>query len=320
MEEYKSIGSYFQLELRSKKDNYFYSDAIFLNTGRNALEYIIKVLGIKKLLLPLYLCDALYIPLKRTNISYEFYSLDSQLNPIFDYKEIEEKEYFFYINYFGIKNQTVNELSRYVTNLIIDNSQSFYSKPVNQVPTFYSLRKFFGVPDGAVLANVPDKLKLGQDNSSDRMEHLIVRLENEVEKGYEKYTNVESQFDNVPLLKMSEITKKIFTSIGFEAYRIRRNSNFDYLHSVFKNKNKLIVQSFDGPLVYPLYIERGQFIKKELIKNRVFVPTYWPNVLQNSNIESREFDFANNIVSIPVDQRYNPEILMKAVEIIKLNL
>ncbi len=54
-------------------------------------------------------------------------------------------------NYFGIKDEFITSLSKQVSNLIVDNAQSFFSNPIENIDTFYSPRKFFGVSDGAYL-------------------------------------------------------------------------------------------------------------------------------------------------------------------------
>ena len=43
----KTIGGYFELEL--KKNEEYHKDALSLNTGRNALEYILKTNGVKEM-------------------------------------------------------------------------------------------------------------------------------------------------------------------------------------------------------------------------------------------------------------------------------
>ena len=57
------IGGYFQLELN--KDREYHDKAIALNTGRNALEYILRAKIFKKIYLPFYTCDVLLEPLKK---------------------------------------------------------------------------------------------------------------------------------------------------------------------------------------------------------------------------------------------------------------
>jgi hypothetical protein len=58
-------------------------------------------------------------------------------------------------------------------------------------------------------------------------------------------------------------------------------------------------------MVYPYWVENGKDLRNKLINNRIYTPVYWSNVLDWVNIDSLEFDFVNNIISIPIDQRYN---------------
>ncbi|MCK5028105.1 MAG: hypothetical protein KAR57_00625 [Bacteroidales bacterium] len=313
----KSIGSYFSLELQHNLNNECYPEAIFLNTGRNALEYILRVLKIEKLFLPFFSCDALYKPLKEQNISYEFYNLDHNLVPIFDYSKLKKSEYFLYINYFGVKSKTVNELSLKIQNLIIDNSQAFFSKPDKKNPTFYSIRKFFGVTDGALLLNVPEEIEIGQDKSAGRMDYLLKRLENPVEEAYSTYQIVEEELGKLPLLLMSNITRSIFSSVNFETHRKKRNKNFKILHKEFGGMNQMDIEQVNGPLCYPLLLNNGSEIRKELIKERIFLPTYWPNVFEMVSEKSFEYQITNNLIAIPVDQRYDFKDMVRVISNIK---
>lgn len=66
-----AIGGYFGLELNNK--NEYHSKAIRLNTGRNALEYILRTKKYHKIYLPYYTCKVLLEPIIKLNLLYEFY-------------------------------------------------------------------------------------------------------------------------------------------------------------------------------------------------------------------------------------------------------
>ena len=46
-------------------------------------------------------------------------------------------------------------------------------------------------------------------------------------------------------------------------------------------------------------------IKKQLISKKIYVPTLWPNVLDECPKESFEYYLADNLVLLPIDQRYS---------------
>lgn len=74
----KEIGGY--LELDNFKDNEYYKNFIRINTGRNALIYLLRAKNIRKLFLPYFLCDSIKNALlKEKNIEIEFYHIDKNL-------------------------------------------------------------------------------------------------------------------------------------------------------------------------------------------------------------------------------------------------
>ena len=79
------IGGYFGLEL-SKIWNSNIGGTIALNTGRNALRYIIKAFSIKEIWMPYYTCPIVWSAAKDENCKINFYHVDKNLMPtiIFD--------------------------------------------------------------------------------------------------------------------------------------------------------------------------------------------------------------------------------------------
>ena len=68
---------------------------------------------------------------------------------------------------------------------IVDNTQAFYDLPVNSIDTFYSCRKFFGVPDGAYLyCDRQLDMELEEDQSWQRMDYLLKRIDVSPESAY----------------------------------------------------------------------------------------------------------------------------------------
>ena len=56
--------------------------------------------------------------------------------------------------------------------------------------------------------------------------------------------------------------------------------------------------------MYPLYIENGAEVRKQLQAKKIFIPTLWPAVFNLCKENELEYDMAKNILPIPVDQRY----------------
>jgi hypothetical protein len=319
----KSIGGYFELELRDGKE--YHANAIKLNTGRNAFEYLLRVKNYRKVYLPYYICGAMLEPINKLKLDYEFYSIDNNFFPIFNFSIIKKNDAFVYVNYFGICDDRVKKIAGFCKNLILDNSQAFFSKPFNGINVFYSPRKFFGVPDGAYLyTNKILKTKLEQDYSCNRFSHLIGRIEKGAESFHPFFRDNENLLEKQPIKKMSNITKKILQSIDYKNVSAIRIRNFQYLHKYLRSFNQIEFSGIHNyaPMVYPFLIENGKVLKKKFIKNSVFIATYWPNVkgLINGSNSSFELSLVNDLISLPIDQRYDLHEMVKLLKIIKENI
>ncbi len=314
-----SIGGYFELELSRGEE--YHSDAIRLNTGRNAFEYILRAKKFNKVYLPFYTCDVMLEPITKLNLDYEFYSIDSNFVPIFNYSNVQENEVFVYNNYFGICDVQTREVAAQYKNLIIDNSQAFYSKPIKGVDTFYSPRKFFGLPDGAYLYT--DKLldyNLEKDISYKRCEHLLGRVDTGAEAHFQTYKENSKSLCNQPIHEISNLTQKLLSSIEYNNIALIRKQNFNYLHNELYQKNKLRLEFTNSaaPMIYPFLIDNGAALKKELIANKIYVASYWPNVLDWAKADSFEYNLAKNMIAVPVDQRYEIKDMNEVLKLLKI--
>ena len=299
----KAIGGYFELEL--KKNEGYHKDALCLNTGRNALEYILKANKYKKIYIPYFTCEVLMQPILKLKLKFEFYSIDEKLEPIFDFSKIQVEDCFLYTNYFGLKGSFVKQLSKKCKNMIIDNAQSFYSKPIDNVDTFYSPRKFFGIPDGAYLYTskvIEDDLD--QDLSYDRFEHLLRRIDLSPEEGSEIFSLNNEKLNNLPILKMSNLTRRMLGSIDYNSIAKQRIDNYLLLDDKLGKINKLKID-FDNnevPMVYPFW--GNSELRKKLIENRIYCATYWPNVKEWTRPNDLEYKLTEEMIYLPIDQRY----------------
>ena len=303
----EAIGGYFGLELQSGNHYHNGSNCIKLNTGRNCLEYLLKVTNYSKIYLPYFTCDVLLEPLVKLNRSYEFYCVDENLEPVFDYNKITAEEGFLYTNYFGLKDRFIYDLGTKVSNLIIDNAQSFFSAPLNGVTTFYSPRKFFGVSDGAYLyCNKEINEVLERDISYNRMSHLLIRKDVSAEAGYSSFVFNDKGLENQPIKRMSVLTESILGTLDYESIAKKRIENYIFLDNALKHCNLLSLQlgKESVPMVYPFWTKNLN-LKKRLLENKIYTATYWPNVKEWCEEESLEYRLANEVVYLPIDQRYD---------------
>lgn len=310
----KEIGGYLNLELKEVPQNrLFHSKGIFLNSGRNALEYILaSIPTINKLWIPYFTCDVVLEPINKLGIPYSFYHINGQLELSEDI-HLAKDEYLLITNYYGIKDSYIEYLAnKYSSQLIVDNAQALFAKPIEGIKTFYSPRKFVGIPDGGIAyidnstdINSPEELE--EDISYDRFSHLLKRIDLGAGAGYIDFKENSHKLVSQPIKRISKLTKKILYSIDFEEVKAKRIANFQVLHDALKHINQIEIpdiSSFNCPLVYPFFCEDGK-LKKKLIDKKIFVATYWPNVFNWCKETSLEYQFADRVIAIPIDQRYS---------------
>jgi hypothetical protein len=313
-----SIGGYFELELPQGDE--YHKNALRLNTGRNAFEYILRAKHYKKVYLPYYTCDVMLEPINKLNIDFEFYNIDKDFAPIFNFSKIKPSDVFVYTNYFGICDKPAQHISQQCKNIIIDNSQAFYSLPLPGVDTFYSPRKFFGLPDGAYLyTDKKLEIELEQDVSINRFEHLLGRIEHEPEDYYLKFKENSHSLVAQPIKIMSKLTQRLLQSIDYTSIAKQRKNNFLYLHNELNEKNEIQPKTTHDtvPMVYPLFVKNGAILKRKLIQNKVFLASYWPNVIDWCDKANLEYQLNEHLVNIPIDQRYHIDNMKFIIEYIK---
>lgn len=313
----KEIGGFFQLDHLS--NNPYYENLVELNTGRNALLYLAKAKEIRKIYLPYFLCSSISDMLSKHKINYEYYRISKEFFPIFN-QVLKNAEYLYVVNYYGqITNGVISEFNDKYKNIILDNTQSFFQKPIPGVDTIYSCRKYFGVPDGAYLSTdtILDK-KLEEDQSVFRMKHILGRYEGQASDYYDEFKKNDELFKELPLRKISQLTKNILGAIDYKIVIESRNNNFEYLHCRLKHTNVLHVKAPYAPFAYPYYVENGIEIRKKLADKKIYVPTLWPNVLKENREDSVEYDYAANILPIPCDQRYDIKDMKRIIKELKI--
>lgn len=314
----KEIGGYFELDFNRYRS--YHSGAIALNTGRNCLEYILRIKRIEKILIPHYTCDVLLEPIMKLGIDFAYYHIDPNLEPILASQTLKKDRFILYTNYFGIKQNYIKKLFSQYRNIIIDNCHGFYHYPIEGIDTFYSARKFFGVPDGAYLyteSHLPEN-EIEQDFAFDRSAHLIKRIEMGADEGYQLFLENDQRLYNQPIRRMSLFSRSILESIDYESTKNKRERNFLCLHDSLSDNNefKVDIQDLAGPCFYPFLKEHDK-IRQALIDRKIYVPTFWRNVISTTNKGDYEQYLANFLLPLPIDQRYDLKDMQYIIKLLQ---
>lgn len=310
----REIGGF--IEFEHYHGEMLHEGSLALNCGRNALAYLIAAKGIERIKLPYFICDSVTEVCERRSVKTEYYHIGPDLLPE-DGIVLAEDEWLYLVNYYGqLSNEKIQTYMDKYHRIIVDQAQSYFQMPVEGVDTLYTCRKYFGVPDGAFLyTDTFMEKELPVDESFERMRFLLGRFERTAGEFYPGYAENNKTFSGEPVKIMSKLTDNLLRAIDYDFIRRRRCENFNYLNEQLERFNKLTLKPAD--FMYPLMIENGKEIRRKLQEQKLYIPTLWPSVFEIAEDDSQEYQMAENILPLPIDQRYgidDMEYMMKLLE------
>ena len=296
----REIGGY--IELDTYMGEMLHENSIKLNCGRNALAYLLKAKQIKTIWMPKFMCDSCDYVLLSYEVKIHYYSIGLDFKP---HVEQRGDDWLYVVNFYGqLSNEYLASLGK---NVIVDNAQAYFQSPILGIDTLYTCRKFFGVPDGAILYTDKQIEISERDESFERMHFLLGRYERSAQEFYQEYVDNNHFFQEEPIKRMSKLTENLLHGLDYNVIKKKRTENFAYLHERLADSNRLKLIVPDGAFMYPYYVENGFELRKKLQAKRIFIPTLWPAVFNRCTQKELEYQMARNILPIPVDQRYGIE-------------
>lgn len=302
-----AIGGFFELEFPAAKGS-LYPGAREFQSARAAFLALLRAGRPSRVWMPYYICSTMLDSLRQAGVEVAFYRIDKRFHLNEDVR-LQDGEWLVYVDYFGIRTQYAKSLLERFDprRVVIDASQALFSPPFDCLATLYSPRKFLGIPDGGLLVTslaveAPESI---DDGSFGRTFSRLKRMAFSPEEAYADHLAEEKTlFDQEPR-RMSGLTKRILAGIDYEEVRRVRKRNFAHLHDRLKHYNALAIEpdEINGALCYPLLTQRAG-LRDCLIKNRIFVPTYWNDVLKLVSPSALETLLVQEIIPLPCDQRY----------------
>lgn len=319
------IGSFIELQFPKGLEYYKGETNIArLNSVRVAIWHAFRVLGCEAIWLPYYQCNSVREFLSRKGVTIKYYHIDQNFNPIDLFPE--KNDAVLIVNYFGVMSvKRIQTLAKQFANVIIDNSQAFFSKPIKGCMNVYSARKFVGVPDGAYVIGENANMYVDeyeQCYSSDTALFLLQRIEYGCEgKTYQTRTINEERIDTEDAKRMSMLTRSILDGTDYNYICIKRQENFSVASSLFGTINQFNPSLYydEGcvPMVYPLVVEDDSLLQK-LLDHKHFQGHWWNYLLKEVAKDSFEYWLSRYIIPITIDQRYSKAELRHLREVCKL--
>ncbi len=319
-------GGCLSLELTNRGelfDQYPNAKVARFNCGRNAMAAVALSIRPQKVWVPYYNCAVVKETLKRYGIPIKLYSLDSNLEPILD--SVGENEWVLYVNYFGVASaEKIKKIAAKYARVIFDNTQALFAEPVflNGCFNVYSPRKFVGVADGAYVVwdNAYEiNCDYPMDVSWDRAAFLMKSAELGQNAAYQESQHSKICFDD-GIKQMSILTRRMLSSIDYEAVKQKRTRNYNILYDRLALCNGIIPpENAVSPFVYPLYVVDLN-LRKRLVENKVYVSQWWLYLLDEVDEDSIEAKYTKYLVPIPLDQRYSRADIENLANVIQASI
>lgn len=299
--------------------------------ARSAFFTVASLLELKRIWLPSFLCDTILIPFELLGIDCQFYAVDASLQPDLEDCALAEGDAVCVISYFGFshKDAIYEQLSSCGVIIIEDLCQAFYQEP-HPLADFSvkSLRKFFAVPDGAIVYAKGDRQVVWPyelDQRSDLawgIEAIAARTLYDLglsdsTSWYEYFQKSEAAMP-VGCVPMSEYTKtQLAWFIDFDNESSKRISNYDYLLANLSDIALIENRKGAVPLGFPVVIGNRDEVRKRLYAQKIYPPVHWDIMGVVPPNHSGSHRLSHDIMTLPCDGRYGEEDMERMITVLK---
>ncbi len=323
-------------------------DVAFLSTGRSAISFVLKHIGLPKdnkvALLPPFTCHTVLQPFIDAGYKVHCYDIDKDLTcnrdafaeAIFEYQPsvVLVHGYFGFDTLHSIK-ELIKGIGQSGITMIEDITQTMYSEYEHTQSDYYvaSFRKWAALPDGACAISTnkpftwkPHKVDASLEDAKLRAFHAkhLYMYKNIGNK--EEFLRMFREAEDIlcsqeSIFAMSPVSRAVQGNLDIDLLRRKRKHNYDvlahtiedvgFLRPVFSTLPKDVT-----PLYFPVYVERDrEGIQRYLAKNDIYAPIVWPKPIRCEGAISETVDWIyRHILSIPCDQRYDIDDMERIID------
>ena len=349
----KIIGGDFELESipsgLSEQDVFqtYGVSGTWTTSGRSALAVILQHLtnrGVTHVHLPAYLCSSILLPIKELGLTYSFYRVDHELAA---HPESIEGSAVLLIHYFGWLNKSTARIREEAVHgsfhLIEDTTHAFLSdwqiSSAKSNLVFMTPRKFGPVPLGG-WCSVDTAVRVpSQETEAMVWRSVAARLvrglfldkrfassEVDAETFYlQALRAVELFLNHNPTdIGLPQIAFDIIVGLNWDDISKRRRANWSCLHDLLDGQVDTILKTLPEdvvPLGYVINLQGRDRLRARLASHCIFCPVHWtlPNEVDPQMFPEAAL-LSNTCMTIPIDQRYDTDDMVRIAEVIKSEL
>lgn len=309
----------------------------YLRTGREALMYASCNCKLGKeavILCPAYCCWSMTAPFEFTGWTIVYYRLNEDLS--IDETYLDEllrgcrPDAILTMNFYGSADTktAIAKVKAYKDKITVIEDFSHCTfcldKIFNEQVDFYvtSIRKSIGVCDGALVLSkkptnrayigieAPDFGILRKSAQKMKGRYAFSKSHDDKDEFLSELKHGEEMIDKLDgVHPISEVSLKQIESINGEEIAFARRENMKHLWGLLNGRVKMIPgleRSFNGaPFSLPILVENRDAIQKLLAQKGVYAPVLWPASEQARKVCKVSAYVADQMLSLPIDQRYN---------------
>lgn len=331
--EVRECETYDFLSFIGKKSS---DNIVLLKSGRNAIKALCEMLGERKtVLLPAFTCSTVIDPFRDSKFEILYYDINEDFTIDADslnYRIANEKpdlilvHSYWGFNTCGDANLILQQFRNSGGVLVEDLTQVLFSENVRLEADYYvsSLQKFFAIPNGGFIMS-KNELNISVEEDKSDIDK-IARETFMLKRDYMDYKNdAKAQFkegymkintimeDNSAIYRISQMSEHILNKLDIGCIKEQRIKNYNYLHDyVNENCKKLraaMPKAGQGtvPLYFPAFAKNRSDFQAYMSVRDVYCPIIWPKPEMIKGSFPNADKMYNNLICIPIDQRYTEE-------------
>lgn len=326
------------------------NDYCFMSTCRSAISLALEMIEMqnpnvsKIAAVPSFTCETVIQPFLESGFGLKMYDINAELGIdkerfLDDLRESEVGVIIIH-RYFGFDTmpdigEIIDEIRNLSIFIIEDRTQCLYSDIELFDADFFvaSLRKWHGIPDGAILVckegliegkplNVDTALERAKVDAGYAKYNYLFHHIGAKDSFLEKFRKAEEILDNQPVVyKMSPFSYAMQASMDIGEMKRKRRRNYltltqgisciEGIESVFPELQETVV-----PLYCPIMVTERQHVQKFLCDRGIYAPIIWPRPDTLADISDNGRDLYQNMLCIPIDQRYGEEDMDRIVNVL----
>ena len=311
---------------------------LFLATGRSAFTLLARVLHPPTVWLPSYLCGVIMGAFPVHLIRARFYSVDERLR-VADpdwLEEVQTGDMVVFIDYFGFNqwSESGAEARKRGAWIVEDACQAMLNERFcdHSHYVIFSPRKFVGVPDGGIVlaqgdARLPEQSRppAPAQWSIEAFAACLLRGEFDRHGGdrrwFELFRKTGREGPAEPY-RMSELSQLLLEHvIDFGEVGRRRRENFRRLAMALPELAMFVELPGEVvPLGFPVRLAERDKVRRALFAEQIYPPVHWPLDGVVPKTFSASHALAEQILTLPCDQRYGEDDMERMVAAVKAEI